>query len=270
MKRYTLKVKTLDSSVTPNDLKLAIENVLLPLHPRITYRLGQIMSGGSDTILAEIASDARKELLEPHLKDIQSKLPVTIEKLGWGWTLTGKPGSPPADQGSPEEFSANAVSQASSPSFLLGNRAFLWRYIFQMSLTFLLVALLIAGFFIEKSTLLDGTFTVVFVVWIYFLTDMPLDIWRYAKRIECEPAELVLTYWFRKPSVRLNWETIWGFAYKGKICILHHDDNKSTRFLVSYGYRDKEKLFKTIVSKASLNAVETGISQAVYKRYEAP
>jgi hypothetical protein len=261
LKKYTLQVKVLDGSVTANGLRVAIENILLRLHPRITYHLGLISNFGPNYLLAEIASDGKKELLESYLNGIQDKLPVHVEQLGWGWIVKDA-----------MELSKNQASRQSgvnAQSFLLNRHLFPLIYILSIGLIFVLILLLVARFYFAQSLFLDTAFQVVFIVWLFSTGEIPLDFRLYVQRIDCEPAELAITYSFKTRTVRVNWETIEGLEHRNMLYIIYRRDNKPVRFYVSHGFKEKHAMLAAITQRASLNEVESGISKAVYRRYEA-
>lgn len=268
MEKYTLKVKVLDSSVTVADLRMAVENVLLRLHPRITYHFGAIAPLDPDYMLVEIVSEAKKDLLESHLRAIESKLSVSVEKLGWGW-IVDTPSRPKGER-SYQQDPLVAIEPKTVPcSFLLEKKALWLRSLLILVLTIVLTVLLIVRIYLEWLSILC-VYYVVFIVWLFSLSEMPLNLRLFVNKVACEPSELVVTYLFGKRIIRMNWETIWGLEDKNGVCVIYHGTDKPTRFLIGAGFHDKNTLLKTIVHKASLYHVETGIGWMMYKRYEAP
>ena len=51
----------------------------------MTYTIGRVTSPEPQIILAEIATDVKRELAISHLKGIEEELPVVMESIGWGW-----------------------------------------------------------------------------------------------------------------------------------------------------------------------------------------
>ncbi len=92
MNRYSLKFDATDDTLAADDLKKAVEAVLLRLHPSFTYRMGRVFRAGSKSMIAENEFEGKKDFLGPHLKRIEQKLPVVLEFIGWGWD----PGASPA------------------------------------------------------------------------------------------------------------------------------------------------------------------------------
>jgi hypothetical protein len=261
LKKYTLQVEALDDSVTADHLKTAIENILLRLHPRITYHLGLVSNTGSSSFFAEIASDGKKDLLEAHLHNIQDKLPVRVERLGWGWITK--------DAMNLSKDHAPQPSEAKARSFLLNANVFPLRYILSISLILALLLVLIARFYFDWSLFLDSAFQFLFTIWLFSTTEIPLDIRLYVQHIDCDLAELVVVYSFKKKTICMSWETIEGLEYQNMIYMIHRRDNIPIRFYMNKGFKERHALLATITQRASLNEVESGIGKAVYKRYDA-
>lgn len=269
MNRYTLKVNVLDGSVTEDNLKVAIEDILLRLHPRITYHLGQTSVSASGNAILEMASDGEKDFLESHLKGIEAKLPVTVEYLGWGWIVSDNVGLP-ANQSSRPPHLAAIEPATGTVSFMLSGKAFVLGYFWEIILTIILIFLLFARIYLKKLLAIDFIYYVVFMLWLLSLYETPLDIRPYAKKIDCDLTELTVTYWFKKEAVQVSWESIWSLEYKRNTWLIHHNKEKPIRFLTRDKFKNKSILLKTIVQRASLNLVESGIGTSIYKRYEAP
>ena len=270
MKKFTLTVHRLDDSVTISGLRTAVENVLLRLHPKITYRLGATTTIGSDVMLIEIAADSAKELLESHLKAIEKALPVTVERLGWGWIaedVSTPAHTPPLRQDARIADDYETVSGA-----ILWEQGMLpFRYLLTVSLGILLLALLVTRHYLYELLLLDVTYYAIFIaiVWLFLLPQTPLNIRLHAKKVECDQVELAVTYWDKRKTVRIKWETMWGLDYSDAKYTIRYGDNRSIRFFV---HRDTTKtaIFEAIVHRAALNEVESGIGWALYRRYDAP
>jgi hypothetical protein len=262
LKKYTLQVEALDDSVTVNEIRIAIEDILLHLQPRITYRLGLVSNISSNSFLAEIASDGKKELLDAYLRTIQDKLPVRVGQFGWGWIAKEA-----------IDYSINHAPQqpevVDTRSFLPNTNVFPLRYILSISLMFVLILFLIIRFYLDQLLFLDNAYQILFILWLILLIEIPLDIRLYVKKINCELTELVVMYSFKKKTIRMSWETIDGLERRDTIYIIYRRNDSPLRFYINNGFKEKHAMLTTITQKASLNEVETGVSKAVYKRYEA-
>lgn len=261
MKKYTLQVEALDDSVTVNELRAAIEDILLHLHPRITYHLGLVSNISSNSFLAEIASDGKKELLEAYLHTIQDKLPVRVQQFGWGWIAM--------DAMDRSINQAPLQSDVQTRSFLPNANVFPLRYFLSISLLFALILYLIIRFYLDQLLFLDNAYQLLFIFWLISLIEIPLDIRLYVQKIDCDLTELVVMYSFKKKAIRMSWETIEGLECRNTIYIIYRRNNTPVRFYIHNGFKEKHSMLTTIRQLASLNEVETGVSKAVYKRYEA-
>ncbi len=255
LKRYTLKVQPLEDSVTRADFKTALEELLLRAQPSLTYRLGAIEKTASGSILAEIASDAKKDVLALRLQMLESRLPVRVEGLGWGWVTT-EAQNPPADP--------NPVM------FPLDKKFDVVRYLLLLSLPLVVIALIIARSFFHQPDGLELILYPLYVVWLFSMNETPLDFRLYARQIDCLPGELVLTYWFRKEASRMSWENIWGLEMKGRVCHIYNTSGPKVRFHLRSGLKDADGLIRAIAQRAGLNNVDPGLGRVLYKRYEAP
>lgn len=255
-------MEALDDSVTVNKLRTAIEDILLHLHPRITYRLGLVSNISSNSFFAEIASDGEKALLEAYLHTIQDKLPVRVLRFGWGWIAKDA-----------MDHSINQVppqSDVNTQSFLPNTNVFPLRYILSISLIFALTLFLIVRFYLDQLLFLDNAYQFLFIFWLISLIEIPLDIRLYVQKIDCEQTELVVTYSFKKKTIRMSWETIEGLECRNMIYIIHRRNDSPLRFYINNGFKEKHAMLAAIIQGASLNEVEMGASKAVYKQYEAP
>lgn len=254
-------MEAFDDSVTVNELRVAIEDILLHLHPRITYRLGLVSNISSNSFLAEIASDGEKELLEAYLHTIQDKLPVRVQQFGWGWIAK--------DAMDRSINQAPPQSDIKTRSFLPNTNVFPLRYFLSISLLFALILYLIIRFYLDQLLFLDNAYQILFIFWLISLIEVPLDIRLYVQKIDCELTELVVMYSFKKKTIRMSWETIEGLECRDTIYIIYRRNNTPVRFYIYNGFKEKHAMLTTITQRASLNEVETGVSKAVYKRYEA-
>jgi hypothetical protein len=261
LKKYTLQVEALEKSVTVNALRAAIEDILLHLHPRVTYHLGLVSDIGSNSFLAEIASDGKKELLEAYLYTLQDKLPVRVKQFGWGWIAK--------DTLERSINQAPSQSDINTQSFLPNTNVFPLRYFLSVSLLFALTLYLSIRFYLDASRFWDQAYQILFIFWLISLIEIPIDIRLYVCKIDCEPNELVVTYSFKKKTIRMRWETIEGLEHQNMIYILYRRNDTPVRFYIHNRFKEKQTMLATITKRAALNEVETGISKIVYKRYEA-
>ncbi len=260
MNRYTLKAQCLDHSVAEMEIKSALDDLFRQTMPKVKYRLNRIHKMNSGIVLVEIASSANKDLLESRLKALDSRLPIRVEALGWGWVAGSKP---------------HAVTEAIPMTFQLGTIWDLVRYALLLIFTAAEIALpFLKPWIKNQKSLVDLTFFAIFAIlaiWMFLSNNTPLDFRLFAKQADCLPAELVLTYRFRMKPVHLKWEDICGLKIEGHNCILTTNQRKS-RFYISsiLKIHNMNRFIKTIAQQAALNEVNYEIGQELYKRYDAP
>ena len=240
----------------------------------MTYTIGRVTSPEPQIILAEIATDVKRELAISHLKGIEEELPVVMESIGWGWIASTASVKLPATTSPDLNRDPLVLMEAPNgpETFLLSKKVFWFRYLFWLSLTVILIFLLIGGgYFSHPSPVLAGIYLIVFLLWLYSMGEVSFDIRLYGEKIACGPIGLDVTYWFRRKAVRLLWKEIKEMEYTNSVCVINCQEGP-VRFLISErsGCKEKMVILKTIVQRASLNYVEGDFRKSVYKRYEAP
>ena len=272
MKRYTLKFQPIDSSFSPDDLRNDVEKVLLRLHPRITYKLGQVFQGVDGKLLAEIAMDGKRELLEEELKSNVWKLPMRFESLGWGWMVENEDATLLASATSSIDVDPleGVEPFEGVAEFPISKWHLRRRYITLMVSTLVMILIFIANAIYTHSPLLEGIYLVSFGIFLFSLNDTPLDFRVYAEKIGIKQQKLEVSYWMLKEPVNLKWDKIWGLDYVIPVCMVYSEGGK-TRFLLSerFGCKEKPIVMKTIVKRANLNFVEGNFRKVIYRRYDA-
>ncbi len=272
MKRYTLRFKA-GEAVAPEQVKAAVEDALLRLHPGITYRMGHAARIDPQTVFVEIGSEGKKEVLEPRLKSFESKLPVALDRIDWGWETGDSSLSPTLIQN--PDLRADPLASVEAPGgmavFPSDNKLVGLRYALFFLLT---LALGTAVFFKasrERSLTWDGLFLGAYILWLFSLDGIPFDPRRLAGRIECGGSGLEVAFRFRKKPVRVRWEDLWGMDFTPYTCII-----RSTPATIKFsigegsGFREKDTILKTISDRASLRFVEGGFRMPFYRRADAP
>jgi len=272
LKRYTVKFQPIGSSFSTDDLRNEVGQVLLQLHPRITYKLGQVFQGADGKLLAEIAVDGKRELLEEALKSNVWKLPARYESLWWGWMVENEDAT---------LLAAATVSIDVDPlermepiegegEFPVNKWQLRGRYITLMVSTLVMILIFIANAIHTHSPLLEGIYLVSFGIFLFSLNDTPLDFRVYAEKISIKLQKLEVSYWMLNKPVSLEWDKIWGLDYVNPVCMVYSEIGK-TRFLLSerFGCKDKSIVMKTIVKRANLNYVEGNFRRTEYRRYDA-
>ncbi len=272
MKRYTLRFKA-TGSVAEESLKAAVEDALLRLHPGITFRMGQAGRIGPQDATVEIASEGKKEALFPPLKRIESKLPVTLDRIEWGWDSGESSLIPSLIQNpdfSPDPLSNVAVFPGSAV-FPSDGKMFWLRHLFFLLLTLALGILFYFKFSSAISTVWDALFLAIYILWIFSLNGIQLNPWLLAKKIECGEDGLEVSYRFRRTPVRLRWADIGGMDFTYAACIIRSSPS-SIKFAIdeNSGFKKKNIILKTIVERASLRFVEGRFWRPFYRRADAP
>jgi hypothetical protein len=273
MNRYCVRFSTADDTVRPEDLKPAVEEVLLDLHPRFTFRMGRSASIDPGRLTVEIESEAKKNVLLENLRPIERKLPVVLQAVDWGWEADDRPDS---------ASSAGALDWGRDPLarveplpvpvvFLPVNNRLVYRYVLFGVLTLALLLFFIIRYALGRSFVSDLIWLGFYSVWFFSLNEIPIDIRLLLEKIECAPEGLELTYRFPKNTVRLPWEDILDLEAGFAACAIRAEQ-KPIRFLATEkaGFKQKDLILKTIIHRASLRFVEGNLLRSVYRRGDAP
>ena len=272
MKRYTLKFQPISPSISATDLREEVDRVLLRLHPRITYRMGQVHQDGDGNYQAQILMDGKRSLLDTALKAKQWDLPVQFEGLSWGWSIENEDAALPASALTSTNVDPLARVQAFDglSEFPLSKRRLWLRFLSMIVLTLVLLALLMANVFNKNTPVLEGIYIVCFAAWLISLNETPLDLRVYAHRIAFVQTGLDVSYWYRKKPIYVGWQEIWGLDYANSVCTIHKNGGK-LRCIVSerFGCTENKLIVKTIISKAELLYVEGNSMVQKYRKADA-
>jgi hypothetical protein len=271
MKRYMLKFRSMDSSVTTHALHEELEQLLLRLHPRITYKIKQVSEEKNGILLAEIGLEGNRDLLESALKSRQWNIPIRLESMVWGWgtkyeedTLTT-----PTTSGIDIDPLARISPLDRVGEFQSGRKLWL-RYILLVISTLAIIFLLGANAYDRDSPMLQGIYIVAFLVWLIVLNETPFNFKVYAATIICNQEGIKVKYWYRKLPEQIGWEEVQRMEFTEPVCQIF-SENKKIRFLVSekFGCKEQKLVLKTIVDRASLNYVRGNFMTMEYRRYDA-
>jgi len=260
MKRYTARLRLLDSQLSAAQVKTIIESELL--RAPITFKVGAIAPAEGDIVLVEIASDAERADLARILQKIESTRRLQLECVGWGWLITdttiqemtrlpGREYDPyAAVQAQTEDakeytYSIRSVLIEAIPGTIYWTG---WMILVGMSYRQSLV------FTIGLSTL-GGLLLYVFRVG-RFLVSTP--------RLRCDQNGIEIKYRLRRSPNHQAWAEIWGVdvPYIGDTCTVR--SSTSLKFSTK-GLNEMPTLIKTIVERASLHFIES----ATYRRFDA-
>lgn len=272
MKRYTLQFQPLDSSITVVNFREEVEQVLLRLHPRITYKMGKVFQGVDGNLLAEFAADGKRELLVEAFENRKWSLPVRFESLSWGWTIENEDDALLISVVTPLDANplAGIKPLEGKAEFRLSKWHTIGRYIALIGFTILMVLLLIANAVHTYSPVLEWVYIIGFAIWLFSLNDTPFDYRVYARSIHLQQAGLDVEYWLGSAPRHLDWASISGMDYSNPVCMLIGQEKKM-RFLLSerFGCKEKSVVLKTIVARAGLSYVEGNFQGLTYRKPEA-
>jgi hypothetical protein len=269
MKRYSLTFRTTEKSAPSDELRNAVDDVLLRMHPKYSYRLGRWAASESGRLSVEIESEANKESLSERLRKIEQTLPVVLESVAWGWAEDGGPESEaspgPLDWG--KDPLARIDPLPLPTAFLPTNQHLVYRFILFAVLTLTLILSFPVRFVLGRILLMELVWVGFYAVWLFTLPEIPFDMRPLLEKIECAPEELVLSFLFPRRTVRLPWESIRELTAGFSGCTLR-GEGKPVRFFLQRkgGFREKDVILKTIVQRASLRFVEGNPLQSVYRR----
>ena len=273
MKRLTLIFKPLSSSIATAALKDELVEELLRIHPRLTFKIGQVIADRDGGMFAQIAIEGKRAILDTALMRKNWKLPVKLESIGWGWlTMDEGENSPePAISAFDVDPLATVKPAEGQEEFRLNKKRTWLRYVSLIGFTIVMILLLIANGIHNDSPLLQWIYIVVFTVWLFSLNDTPFDFRVYTEKVSCSRESLEIKYWFKRLSFQFQWEDVWEMDYTEPVCEIFVDGRKSC-FLMSerYGCKEQKVVLRTIVDRAALNYVEGTIRTMLYRRYEAP
>lgn len=269
MKRYSLTFRTTEKSVPSDDLRNAVDDVLLRMHPKYTYRLGRCTASESGRLVVEIESEAKKENLSERFRKIEQTLPVVLESVAWGWAEDGGPelesSRGPLDWG--KDPLARIEPLPLPTAFLPTNQRLVFRFILFAILTLTLILSFLVRFVLGRILLMEMVWVAFYAVWLFTLPEIPFDLRPLLEKIECAPDELVLSFLFPSRTVRLPWESIRELTAGFSGCTLR-GEGKPVRFFLrgKGGFREKNVILKTIVHRTSLRFVENNLVRSVYRR----
>ena len=163
MKRYTLTFQPLSPLIQLDHLRKEVDELLLKLHPRITYKMGQVFTSLDGHFLAEIAMEGKRQLLMETLKSNVWVAPVQFQGLSWGWTNENEGATSQASARSPIEVDplAMIVPLEGVREFHLSKRKLRGRYILLMLSTLVMILVLIINTIHPRSPLFEGLYLTV-------------------------------------------------------------------------------------------------------------
>jgi hypothetical protein len=273
MKRYTARLRLLDSQLNAAQIKAAVESELL--RAPITFKVGAIAPAEGDTVLVEIASDAKRADLARMLKGVESTRRLQLECVGWGWLVTGAISkSTPRVPATEYDPYAYAQTQAEDTKEYVCN---IRRLVIRQAIgcVFLLWFVAIPVMFILN--MLERRFLDVVMIVIYMgllfsgASFNPWTLLAYASRIRCDQVGIEVKFWLRPSSRRHAWTEIEGLEI-GAGASDHVYTIRSGKGFLRFStekLNEEPTLIKTILERASLHFVEGIVGRATYRRFDA-
>ena len=272
MQRFTVTFQPVGSTVTIDHLRDEVDHVLLRLHPRITYKMGQVYQGTEGKLLAQITVDGKRQLLQDAFSHHQWVLPVNFERLSWGWLQE--------DEDASLSFSVNksievdplkeVPSMVGEGEYLLSKGLLRGKYLALLVSTVILLVILIANVIYPKTPWLMVLYAVAFAIFMFALSDTPLDLRVYGQKLAIRSDGLEIRFWLLHKSAYIDWSSIWGLDYSNPVCELLSTHGKM-RFLLSeqYGCKEQTALLKTMVTRAGLLYLEGNFRRLSYRKPDA-
>jgi hypothetical protein len=272
MKRYTAQILILDEQLVTAQLKTAIENELL--RAPLTFRWGAVTEAGSGVVWIEIASDAKHMDIVRILREVESKYPVRLESVGWGWLVT-EATVKDLSKAYPIEADPHAFQKAQTDETRIYTYSARWLLEGVMTLpqaapraivvNTLFIAAIILGILYHPKFLVLILVAICYVpLQFIFLNARQFLI--SAHHILCDQRGIEVKYRFRRFAQRRSWTEIREIDLGTDLdetCWIR-SANDSLKFSIK-GLKDRPTFIKTITERASLRFVEVG----VYKRFDA-
>ncbi len=272
MRRYTVTLQLTGSALAFDNIKDEVERVLFRLHPRITYKMGQIYQAPGGTLLAQFMVDGKHQLLLDAFSRHDWALPVRFDGLSWGWLHDDEEASSIISGTKAFEVDPlRAVAPlAGQGEYTLIKGLLRGKYLTLMISTLALLLILIANAVYPKVPWLMVLYALAFAVFMFTLSDTPLDLRVYGQRLSFRPEGLEIKHWLLPKPTFLAWDNIWGLNYSNPVCELMGTHSK-LRFLLSeqYGCQEQAMLLKTMVARAGLLYVEGNFRKLSYRKPDA-
>jgi hypothetical protein len=272
MKRYTTRLRLLDRQLNAAQIKAAVESELL--RAPITFRVGAIAPAEGDTVLVEIASDAKRADLARMLKGVESTRRLQLECVGWGWLITGATAKNTLGMATEYDPYASVQTQAEdTKEYACNIRRLAIRQ--AVGCVFLLWFVAIPVMFILnvlERRFLDAVMIVIYMGLLFSGASFnPWTLLAYASRIRCDQVGIEVKFWLRPSPRRHAWTEIEGLEI-GAGASDHVYTIRSGQGFLRFStekLNEEPTLIKTILERASLHFVEGIVGRATYRRFDA-
>jgi hypothetical protein len=276
MKRYTARLRLLDNQLNTSQIKAAIESELL--RAPITFKVGTVALTEDNVALVEIASGEKRPGLARRLKGLESKYPLQLECVGWGWPVSGTAikSAAGAPSGEHDPYISALAQMEDAREYALNIRQFATRQIVRLALVAGFVAVLTLSALNRLGR--ASVNCILAVMYPALLFSGALSIFltfpTWASRIRCDQEGIEVKSLLRPYSKRWAWteieelDMLWPAA-SSRTYVIRSKKN-SLRVSIE-GFSQEATLIKTILERASLNFVEGSIGAVsyTYKRFDA-
>ena len=275
MKRYTAQIRLQDSSLGPQQIKAEIERAFLYRRLPSIYRLATVTQTDSNTVQIEIASELERDELSQFLSSLEAKLPIHVQRVGWGWPLTG---TDKQVAGLLNDPYASIEAQQDASGIYTYSRWQLVRYIASIGLDvvlLLLIVVLLVGTpvreFLDSRNRTLGLFNLCCIpVYLSMMLGVRIIPLPYVNYIHCGLDGMEIKYgWLTRPQ-QLKWSEIQELR-KDYNNYTIRSSHRSLKFPTGevVPLKQESRLIKTILERASLFFVGDSGRGLVYKRFDA-
>lgn len=278
MNRYTALYRTTESTVTPSQLRTAVENALGASLQLGSYRLGQIAPQGDSLIAAEVAARLAKEALKPLLAAAATESGCILQQIGWGWTVSGHLTFELIDEATGALLHDPLVDEKSQSEpehdYIYGWPQIAGMVIFLMGAA--TVILLVLGYLlIPQIAAWVQENLVMFVLgallyWIILRgIGGPVTPWSYIRSITADESGITIHGLLGTP-VSATWGQISELQLVDNRCMLIAADRPlHFPILDKLGMQDRLQLIRTILQRAELLFVGGKVGELTYRRFDA-
>ncbi len=274
MKRYTVCLRPLDRSLTPEKIKSTVERDIL--HGRAAfYRLGKANQIAPDKVLLEIASKLKPAEVLQYFQEREESLAVRVEQIQWGWSITD---SDKPVTGMVIDPYATAQPQSAENASYTYSRWQPIRYVIQIvvNIAILMVVLLIIFTPFREYLISDGhvsslSWVLLYFIWGYSFFGGRFIPISYIAHIRCAPDYLEIKYGFWRKPKRLAWSEIsrleLHLLYSSLGQAVVHAQSTALKFTGTIEHIAQEvTLVKTVIDRAALVFAEDSSSKLIYRR----
>jgi hypothetical protein len=283
MKRYTARLRLLDSQLNTAQIKAAVETELL--RAPITFKVGAVALTEGNVALVEIASGEKRPALARRLKGLESKYPLQLECVGWGWPVSGAAikSAGEAPSGEHDPCTTMQAQVEDTREYALANtRQFVAKQAIKLILLIGFVAIPVLAALgvlngVSAMGILNGVNCIMAAMYpALFFSGAFSILWTFptwASCIRCDPTGIEVRYLLRSSPRRWTWAEIEELGMTTLAFNRAHiirSRKISLKFSIE-DFNEQPTLIKTILERASLNFVEGSIGAVsyTYKRFDA-